>query len=368
MPTRRSTLGLPLLGLPVSLLGSLSVPSPARAAPPRLAVRGQDIVGPDGQPLILRGWNWGHWAKIDPQDAAENAAQGANAVRIPLRWWGNYPGKGVESRDDTATATAGIAPTNIARLDQIVRAASAARLWIVLFLDSDCGQHGVMEPEQQRYCDPTGQYGPKGHNFWTDAAMRQKFIAAWRFVANRYKDTPYLGLFEPLPEPHPRGSPAAQIRAFYAEVMAAIREVAPGVPLLVGGRGYQAKAIDDAYDPGWKDVVYTGNLFLHAKERGADETAMADFRDRLKRLTDFRARHNVPVFVQQVGVRSLEDPDRRALREMLQALVASRLGFTYWDYRGAGNPDEYSVLYERGRDWVAKREWIEAISAAFRQR
>jgi hypothetical protein len=364
MPTRRSALKLPLLGLPMTLAAPLS----SWAAPPRLAVRGPEIVGPDGQPVILRGWNWGHWAKIDPQDAAQNASQGANAVRIPLRWWGNYPGKGVESRDDNATATAGIAPANIAKLDQFVRAASAAKLWIVLFLDSDCGQNGVMQPEQRRYCDPSGQYGENGHNFWTDAALRQKFVAAWRFVASRYKDTPYLGMFEPLPEPNPHGSTGAQIKAFYAEVMGAIREAAPGVPLLIGGRSYHAQALGEMFDPGWKDVVYTGNLFLHAKKNGADEAALAEFRERLKRLVDFRAQHNVPVFVQQVGVRSSEDPQRQALREMMQAMVASRIGFTYWDYRGAGDPDEYSMLFERGREWVAKREWIDAISAAFRQR
>jgi hypothetical protein len=171
-----------------------------------------------------------------------------------------------------------------------------------------------------------------------------------------------------LPEPNPHGSTGAQIKAFYAEVMGAIREVAPGVPLLIGGRSYHAQAIDDVFDPGWKDVVYTGNLFLHAKKNGADDAALAEFRERLKRLTDFGAQHKVPVFVQQVGVRSSEDPDRRALREMMQAMVSSRIGFTYWDYRGAGNPDEYSMLFERGREWVSKREWIDTISAAFRQR
>jgi Cellulase (glycosyl hydrolase family 5) len=365
MPTRRSTLLLPLLGLP----GYLGPTRPAlAAAPARLAVRGADIVDPAGQPIILRGWNWGHWARIQTQDAAENAAQGANVVRIPLRWWGNYPGKDVDSRDDAATATAGIAPGNLKRLDEIIHAASNARLWIVLFLDSDCGQGGTLDPAQQRYCDPRGEYGSDGHNFWTDAPARQKFIAAWRFVANRYKDTPYLGMFEPLPEPNPHGATPAQIKAFYAEVMAAIREVAPGVPLLVGGRSYKATAVAEVVDPAWKDVVYTGNLFLHARTRGADDASLGEYRERVKRLLDLRAQRQVPVFVQQVGVRSSEDPDRRAVREMLQQLAANRIGFTYWDYRGAGNPDEYSVLYQRGQDWVVKREWVDAITPFFRQR
>ena len=51
-----------------------------------LSVRGQDIVDPSGRPILLRGWNWGHFGKAIEQDAADNAAQGANVVRIPIRW------------------------------------------------------------------------------------------------------------------------------------------------------------------------------------------------------------------------------------------------------------------------------------------
>jgi hypothetical protein len=350
-----------LLGLPVMLAAH----GAALGAPPRLAVRGPDIVDPAGQPILLRGWNWGHWGKTEAQDAADNAAQGANAVRIPLRWWGNYAGNGVDSRDDAATSTAGISPAHLKHLDDTIRWASQARLWIVLFVDSDCGQNG-MGPGQPRFCDPRGEF-PQGHNFWSDAQARQRFIAVWRFVANRYKDTPYLGLFEPLPEPDPPGVPAAQIKAFYAEVMAAIREVAPGVPFLVGGRGYKAPAVRDVFDPSWKDVVYTGNLFLHAPGGAATAANLDELRARAQRLLDLRDEHKVPVFVQQVGVRSREDPDRHAVQEVLSHLVSHRVGFTYWEYRAATNPGEYGVLYQQGQGWVAKRDWLDAITPFFKR-
>src|SRR5690242_2991078 len=59
-------------------------------APPRLSVRGAEILDPDGKPLLLRGWNWGQWGTTQPQDGAANVAQGANVARIPLRWWGQW--------------------------------------------------------------------------------------------------------------------------------------------------------------------------------------------------------------------------------------------------------------------------------------
>lgn len=384
MNTRRLTLKWPLLALVLGLTASLhghaaetSPPAapasqatqPAQVAPktpPRLTLRGPDIIDPtSGQPIMLRGWNWGHWEQILPQDAAENVAQGANVVRIPLRWWGKYRTKNIDSRDDAATDTAGISPTNLKRLDEAIRSASNAKLWIVLFIDSDCGQNGV-QPDEIRYCDPKNEYGNKGHNFWTDPPMRKKYNAVWRFVANRYKDTPYLGMFEPLPEINPPGVPEPEIKGLYAELMGTIREVAPGVPFLIGGRHYQTHALGDVYDPAWKDVIYTGNLFLHAKARGADEAAMANIRARAKELADFRARHQVPVFVQQIGVKSKDDPDRRGVKAMMQAVVENRLGFTWWTYRGAGNPNEFSVVYPEGGEWKVKRDWLDAIASTFK--
>ncbi|MEK8034461.1 cellulase family glycosylhydrolase [Ideonella sp. DXS29W] len=334
---------------------------------PRLSLRGPNILDPSGQPIMLRGWSWGHWEQILPQDASENVAQGANVVRIPLRWWGKYRTARIDSRDDTATATAGISAANLKFLDDAIRSASNAKLWIVLFIDSDCGQNGT-QPDEIRYCDPEGQFGAKGHNFWTDPVARKKYVAVWRFIAQRYKDTPYLAMFEPLPEINPPGVPAPEIKALYAELMSNIREVAPGIPFLIGGRHYQTGNMEEVFDPAWKDVIYTGNLFLHAKARGADDESLDNFRKRARQLVDFRERHQVPVFVQQIGVKSKDDPSKRGVKEMMKVMVDNKLGFAWWTYRGSGNPNEFSVVYPERGQWVFKRDWLDEISWAFKQR
>src|SRR5665213_2543685 len=56
--------------------------------PGHLSVKGSQILAPNGQPIMLRGFNWGTIADTaQPQDAADNVAQGANFVRIPLSWY-----------------------------------------------------------------------------------------------------------------------------------------------------------------------------------------------------------------------------------------------------------------------------------------
>ena len=345
--------------------GSSAAPEPpAGGTPPRLRLSGPDILAPDGSPLKLRGWNWGRWGLAQPTDAADNLAQGATCVRIPLRWWGYYEGPDIDSRDDTQTATAGIDAGHLATLDAMVAQASAAKLWIILFIDSDCGQNGTQDAHEVAYCDPNGQY-PNGHNFWTDPGVRAKFIKVWKFIAARYRDRPYLGLFEPLPEPNPTSGTDADITAFYDEVMTAIRTVAPGVPFLLGPRVYGMKSVGTAYNVKWKDVVYTGNLFL--RTGGTPDENIAELGLRLQHLLDLQAAHQVPIFVQQCGVMSGDDPDLNYLNAMLSLLNGKGVGYTYWEYRDTLNPNAYGVIYQDGMGgWIPKTGYLDAISGYFK--
>jgi hypothetical protein len=330
-----------------------------------LSVRGPDILDPSGRPILLRGWNWGHWGKAQENDAAANAAQGANAVRIPLRWWGFYQGRDIESRNDNATATAGIDPEHLRILDGYVQSASRAHLWIILFIDSNCGQNGLQNGTMIQYCDPQGQFRA-GHNFFTDRDQRARFINVWRFIAARYKDVPYMGMFEPMPEPGTKETSPAEITQFYTEVMDAIRQVAPGIPFLLGGQTYKAQHVTSVYNPNWHDVVYTGNLFLHHQK--GPEAGVQGVMNRLQQLLALRQQRGVPIFVQQVGVRTEDDDGSlSALKAVLGALVQNRVGFTYWEYRGSNNPGEYGALIqEKGGGWIEKTPTIQAVSAYFR--
>lgn len=342
-----------------------SPPSSSQESVPRLSIKGQSLVTADGRAVMLRGWNWGRWGITQPGDAASNAAQGANSVRIPLRWWGYYEGVGIDSRDDSQTATAGIDVNHLAILDAMIAQASAAHLWIILFIDSDCGQNGMQDANEIAYCDPSGSYS-SGHNFWSDAAARAKFIEVWKFIANRYKDTPYIGMFEPLPEPNPTGTSDNDITAFYDEVMTAIRAVAPRIPFILGPRSYSIKQVGNAYNANWSDVVYTGNLFLYTSQTQSEN--IVNLSTRLQYLLDLRASFNAPIFVQQTGVQSGDDPDQTYLNALLSLLNASNVGYTYWEYRDTLNPASYGVIYEDGNGgWITKTAFLDTIASYFKR-
>lgn len=343
---------------------------------PRLHISGNQLLDQNNAPVKLRGWNWGRWGLVQPTDADDNKNQHATITRIPLRWWGYYDGRDIDSRDDAQTNTAGIDADHLQVLDDAITQAVKAGSWVILFIDSDCGQNGLQDPDTSAYCnkdndvnDPNQEkYKKYGHNFWTDPVARAKFINVWKYVANKYKDMPYIAMFEPLPEPDPKSANAADINAFYDEVMTAIRSVAPGIPFILGARAYHIEMVQNAYNSSWTDVVYTGDLFVKPKD--TPENTIAALRERLDSLLWIRDNNLAPIFVQQTGVKSGEEPssDLPYLNGLLTLLNTKQVGYTYWMYRDTLNPDAYGVIYQDGKGgWKTKDDFLNTISGYFNE-
>lgn len=333
---------------------------------PRLTLRGSEILDPQGKPVTLRGFSWGRWGMARPGDGKENVAQGATMVRIPLRWWGIYGDESIDSRADAAPGH--IDPAHLAELDRMIQDASSAGLWIDLFIDSDCGQNGTQEDKgTAKYCDPEGKYGSNGRNFWSDRAERAKFFEVWKFVADRYKDTPYIGMYELLPEPNPAGYSAEEVSQFYQELIAAIRPIDSRTPFLVGAyKGYNIKSVESAYIKTSVPIIYTGNLFVYT-ERGNSASVIGNLEERLKYLTDFRDKYQVPVFVQQTGARSGDDPEAVYADAVLSLLNKNRVGWAWWTYRQENFGDGFSIEYQKkDGSWVRKDSLLATISKHFK--
>lgn len=298
--------------------------------PSRLRVSGRDVLDPDGHPIVLRGYNWGQFGTALEEDAHANHVQGANSVRIPLRWWGDWR-DGVDSRDPDAPGH--VSPTQLATLDAMIDWASAEGLWIVLFVDSNYGQ---------------GASGTEG-DFWSNAPMRQQFWDVWRFLVMRYRDRAYLGAYEILPEPRHDG-PNADVRAFYDEGIAVIRALDTTTPIVVGPNdGYNVANIEDAYTTADANLVYTANLFIF------DNTLA-----RVPRFATFRDAHTVPMWVNQVGI---DDDSAAALASadaILDALDRERLGWAWWTYRSRTTQRAAHGIYYTGPtgEWTVKPEWL----------
>jgi hypothetical protein len=336
MKLRRVVLGLSTAA--VLLAGG--VPASA-TAPARLSVAGANVVDPAGNPIVLRGYNWGHWGTVQPKDPGAHVAAGANSVRIPLRWWGEWKDD-VDSRDTDPDNLSHIKPGHLELLNQTIEQASAAGMWITLFVDSDHGQGA----------------GGNTNNFWTNPEMKQQFKEVWQFLVRKYKYTPYMGAFEILPEPRPVNKTDDEVRAFYDEMIGVIRDIDRRTPIVVGpNENYACSHLEGAYTTVDPKVIYTCNYFIFDNPL-----------NRIGQITDFRRDHNVPVWINQVGIEGC-DTDTVALGKadkVLDAFEKNSIGWAWWTYRLNGtNPCTHGIFHldpSEPDGWKLKKNWRNLVN------
>ncbi|HEX4418042.1 MAG TPA: cellulase family glycosylhydrolase [Kofleriaceae bacterium] len=315
----------------------------APVQPARLKVSGAQILAPSGKPIIMRGYNWGQWGTVQPQDGADNAGQGANSVRLPLRWWGDWK-DGVDSRDDGAPGH--IDPAHLALLDQTVQWAAQNHLWATIFVDSNNGQGAE---------DATNG----DDNFWTDPAMKQKFIEVWQFLVQRYRNVPYIAAYEILPEPRPTGVSNASVRAFYDSIIPSIRALDARTPIVVGpNNAYNLHDLDDAYTTIDNNLIYTGDYFIFPD---------ADPLNRMPFISDFQTTRNAPVWINQVGILTGDDGAMDLATQVLDGLEPLGVGWSWWTYRElTTSPDQHGIYYsDVNGGWILKPDWFTFVGSYF---
>jgi hypothetical protein len=301
----------------------------------RLRVRGAEVVAPDGAPIVLHGYSWGQWGTAVEADAADNAAQGANSVRLPLRWWGQWK-PGVDSRSLDASAPGHIDPAHLAQLDQYVAWAGARHLWVILFVDSNYGQGAMGSTD----------------NFWTDAAMKQQYLEVWQFLATHYRDTPSIGAYELLAEPMPPGVADAEVKAFYDSVIPVVRAIDTRTPLIVGPNAdYNLHRLDAAYTTADANLIYTGNLLKYDPSKLPDVAA-------------FIAAHQAPVWIDQIGIQATSATSLADATDLLTRLHDQHVGWAWWTYREqTASPMGYAIYYEPSPGtWMVKADWFALLS------
>ncbi|MCW5802347.1 MAG: cellulase family glycosylhydrolase [Deltaproteobacteria bacterium] len=258
-------------------------------AEPRWHVRDGFLRAPDGRAAILRGVNLSGAHKyapyLDDKQPADYArvrdAWGMNAVRFLMTWAAVEPEPG--RYDD-------------AYLDAVAERlgwAHAAGLAVVLDMHQDIFGEGFGFDGAPRWACDEARYAafvPKEPWYLsaTDPNVmacvdelymlperRNRFIAAWRHVAERLAGAPAVVGFDPLNEPNWGTYPLFQFETdilapFYGDIVATVREVAPAwvafaEPSASRNVGFLTQLRELPFD----NVVYAPHSYDQAAESGA---------------------------------------------------------------------------------------------------
>lgn len=282
------------------------------------------------QPVLGRGVNLGNaldapnegeWGLTLKEAYFEQIkAAGFDAVRIPVRW----------SAHAEASPPYRIDPQFFDRVDWVVRQALQRRLRAVL------NMHHYNEIFEK----------PDAH--------RERFLALWRQIAERYQSQPPALLFELLNEPNNKLT-ADKWNQLLAEALAIVRRSNPTRDVVVGPVGWNAigelKGLtlpeEDRhlvvtvhyYSPfqfthqGASWAGPQAQQWLGTKWTGAPEERQAVEHD-LDIAIAWAVKHRRPMYLGEFGAFSQADMDSRArwTRFVADAAVKRKMGFAYWEF------------------------------------
>jgi len=331
-----------------------------------LKTRGTKIVLPNGKPVMLRGIALGGWLMMEgymmyapniaewvykknfrdalgdkelrsfehqfrtnfvcEDDFRNIARMGFNCVRLPFNC--RLIEKGPFKHDKAG----------VRFLDDALRWARQYKIWIILDMHAapGCQNHDW-------HSDSIGKA-----ELWTKKIYRDRTLALWQYLADRYKNEEYVAGYDLINESVVHD--AKKLNRFYKKIIKAIRSVDKNHILFTEGNTWATDVecldrFDDdnyalsvhSYEPTDFTFNYVPHLSYPQKGPGGwNATVMRRHLSRYQRVAKAR---KVPVFVGEFGVNARQGHygEDRWLADILKCF--NRFGFhwTYWTYKAVKN-------------------------------
>jgi len=273
------------------------------APAPRFKVRGSEILGPDGKPVRLRGFNALWWVPATGKDAEQIKALKANCVRY---MFGYHPRGAFDE-------------TMIACVERQLPAFTQTGLWVI--------------PTVHTFC--RDEKWP-----WHDEELQREFLDMWTHIIKRFKDDPRILAWEPLNEPHSDGLDTPTLRAWYERVIAHIRKLDPDRPIVVEGRGYShAHTLEDELKLDDPNIIYSFHMYVPHKYTHQKKDVPVEYPGQWNRATladaiapavRFREKYNVPIYCGEWGTVTGAPGYDKWLLDVASILEEHGFHWTHW--------------------------------------
>ena len=309
-----------------------------------ITVKGKEIIGANGKPMLIRGTNLGNWLVPEgymfkfkntnsPKMISETITQvlgpeytslfwkkylenyitesdihflksiGVNSVRVPFHYRlftnEDYLGVNDSSR-------------GFVLLDNIIKWCKKEGLYVILDM----------------HCAPAGQTGDNiddsyGYPFLFESETAQKqTISIWTNIAAHYVDEPAVMGYDLLNEPIAHYFDSSKLNhllePFYKRLVNEIRKSDTNHLVFLGGAQWNTnfKVFGKPFD---SKAVYTFHKYRDLPNFGS-----------IKRFLDFREKYNVPIYIGETG----ENTDEwiQVFRILLEN---NHVGWHFWPYKKA---------------------------------
>jgi endoglucanase len=168
------------------------------------------------------------------------------------------------------------------------------------------------------------------NDLWNKAIYQNITVRLWETIVRRYINNNAVAFWDVINEPNnvPGGGPT--IHALVERLINAIRATGDTHLIMVEGNGWGNNY--DYLEPftftNQSNLVYNAHRYWIAEADDNIRDGNPNQINRLINLTEFRTRHNVPVWVGETGENSDD-----WLRQNVDKLNANKIGWAHWTYK-----------------------------------
>ncbi|WP_188929240.1 glycoside hydrolase family 5 protein [Puia dinghuensis] len=301
----------------------------------RIKRRIEELIGKEKTAAFYDGWLASQTRKIDIDSMA---AWGFNSVRLPM----HYRLYTLSVEEEPVPGKNTWLEKGFALTDSLLSWCKANHMYLILDLHATPGGQGHDYNISDR--DSTKP------SLWDSEANRQKMIALWRRLAERYANEPFIGGFDIINEPNwgfedakdrngLKETQNAPLRKLMMDITAAIRSVDKKHIIIIEGNGWGNNY--RGVLPPWDD-----NMVLSFHKYWNPNTE-----DAIRTYLQLREQYNIPLWLGESG-----ENNNTWYRECIQLVESHDIGWSWWPLKkiGTNNPLEVRMTpeYQRLVDYL----------------
>jgi aryl-phospho-beta-D-glucosidase BglC (GH1 family) len=323
----------------------------------RIKEKIKDVVGEEKTKQFYEQWLLNHTTK---KDIDAMAAWGFNSIRLPMHY--NLYTLPVDEEPLKGQHT--WIEKGFALTDSLLNWCKANKMYLVLDLHAAPGGQGNDLPISDR--------DPSKPSLWESEANKEKTIALWKKLAERYANEPWIGGYDIINEPNwgfedpkndVRGTAEKKnepLRSLMIAITKAIREVDKKHIIIIEGNGFGNNY--RGVLPAWDD-----NMVLSFHKYGNFNTDAS-----IKTFLDLRDQYNMPLWLGESGENS-----NTWFTEAIALVEKHGIGWAWWQEKKMGINNPLEIMRPAGYDqllnywsgkgpkpteaeaWNTLQEWLE---------
>lgn len=258
----------------------------------------QDLIGEADMHAFYDAWLNNHCRKIDIDSLA---AWGFNSVRLPMHY--NLFTLPIEKEPIPGGNT--WLQTGFDLTDSLLSWCGANQMYLILDLHAAPGGQGRDAA--------ISDYDQNKPSLWESAANRQKTVALWRRLAERYANEPWIGGYDLINETNWDLPGNNLLKSLYLDITNAIREVDNNHIIFIEGNWW-ANDFTGLTPPWDNNMVYSFHKYWSHNDQGA-----------IQWMLNIRHNFNVPIWCGESGENS-----NVWFRDAIRLFEDNDIGWAWW--------------------------------------